>query len=85
VQYYGTLVDGTKFDASQDHGGAPIDFPIGVGQVIKGWDEGVPPMKIGGKRRLIIPGNLAYGANSPTPTIPPNATLIFDIVLVGVK
>jgi peptidylprolyl isomerase len=86
VQYYGTLVDGTKFDASQDHGGAPIDFPIGVGRVIKGWDEGVPPMKVGGKRRLVIPGNLAYGPNPPPGApIPPNGTLIFDIVLVGVK
>ena len=85
VQYTGTLLDGTKFDSSYDHGGTPIDFPIGVGQVIKGWDEGVPPMKVGGKRRLVIPGNLAYGANSPTPVIPPNATLVFDIELVAVK
>jgi len=85
VQYTGTLLDGTKFDSSYDHGGQPIDFPIGVGRVIKGWDEGVPSMKVGGKRRLVIPGDLAYGANSPTPTIPPNATLIFDIELVGVK
>lgn len=85
VQYTGTLLDGTKFDSSYDHGGTPIDFPIGVGQVIKGWDDGVPSMKIGGKRRLVIPGDLAYGANPPTPTIPPNATLIFDIELVGIK
>ena len=85
VQYTGTLLDGTKFDSSYDHGGQPIDFPIGVGRVIKGWDEGVPSMKIGGKRRLVIPSDLAYGANPPTPTIPPNATLVFDIELVGVK
>lgn len=85
VQYTGTLLDGTKFDSSYDHGGTPIDFPIGVGQVIKGWDEGVPTMKVGGKRRLVIPGDLAYGANPPTPTIPPNATLVFDIELVAVK
>ncbi|MDQ2798780.1 MAG: FKBP-type peptidyl-prolyl cis-trans isomerase [Armatimonadota bacterium] len=85
VQYTGSLLDGTKFDSSYDHGGTPIDFPIGVGQVIKGWDEGVPPMKVGGKRRLVIPGDLAYGANPPTPTIPPNATLVFDIELVAVK
>lgn len=85
VQYTGTLLDGTKFDSSYDHGGQPIDFPIGVGQVIKGWDEGVPPMKVGGKRRLVIPGNLAYGENSPTPAIPPNGTLVFDIELVAVK
>jgi peptidylprolyl isomerase len=86
VQYYGTLLNGTKFDASQDHGGQPFDFPIGVGQVIKGWDEGVPGMKVGGKRRLVIPGNLAYGANPPPgAAIPANATLVFDIVLVDVK
>jgi peptidylprolyl isomerase len=85
VQYTGTLLDGTKFDSSYDHGGTPIDFAIGVGQVIKGWDEGVPPMRVGGKRRLVIPGFLAYGANPPTPTIPPNATLVFDIELVAVK
>ena len=85
VQYTGTLLDGTKFDSSYDHGGQPIDFPIGVGSVIKGWDEGVPPMKIGGKRRLVIPADLAYGDNPPTPTIPPGATLVFDIELVAVK
>ena len=85
VQYTGTLLDGTKFDSSYDHGGTPIDFPIGVGQVIKGWDEGVPTMKIGGKRRLIVPGALAYGANPPTPMIPADATLVFDIELVAVK
>ena len=85
VQYTGTLLDGTKFDSSYDHGGVPLDFPIGVGQVIKGWDEGVPTMKVGGKRRLVIPSDLAYGADPPTPNIPPNATLVFDIELVGVK
>ena len=86
VQYTGTLLDGTKFDSSYDHGGQPIDFPIGVGSVIKGWDEGVPPMKIGGKRRLVIPGPLAYGDNPPPGTpITPNATLVFDIELVAVK
>lgn len=85
VQYTGTLLDGTKFDSSYDHGGHPIDFPIGVGQVIPGWDEGVPGMRVGGKRRLVVPGNLAYGASPPTDVIPPNATLVFDIELVGVK
>ncbi len=85
VQYTGTLLDGTKFDSSYDHGGTPIDFPIGTGHVIKGWDEGVPTMKVGGKRRLVIPSDLAYGANPPTPAIPPNATLVFDIELVAVK
>ncbi len=86
VQYTGTLLNGTKFDSSYDHGGQPIDFPIGVGRVIKGWDDGVPSMKVGGKRRLVIPGDLAYGPNPPPGApIPPNATLIFDIELVGVK
>lgn len=68
VQYTGTLLDGTKFDSSYDHGGQPIDFPIGIGRVIPGWDEGVPTMKVGGKRRLVVPANLAYGAN---PVYPP--------------
>ena len=85
VQYTGTLIDGTKFDSSYDHGGQPFDFPLRAGRVIKGWDEGVPTMKIGGKRHLVIPGSLAYGPNSPTPTIPPNATLIFDIELIAAK
>ena len=85
VQYTGTLLDGTKFDSSYDHGSAPFDFPVGGGQVIKGWDEGVLPMKVGGKRRLVVPGDLAYGANSPTPAIPANATLVFDVELVGLK
>jgi len=85
VQYTGTLLDGTKFDSSYDHGGKPIDFPIGIGRVIPGWDEGVPPMKVGGKRRLVVPGPLAYGPNPPTEAIPPNAALVFDIELVAVK
>ena len=85
VQYTGTLLDGTKFDSSYDHGGRPIDFPIGVGSVIKGWDEGVPTMKVGGQRRLVIPAALAYGARPPTASIPPNAPLVFDIELVAVK
>ena len=85
VQYTGTLLDGSKFDSSYDHGGSPFDFPVGGGQVIHGWDEGVVGMKVGGKRRLVVPGDLAYGANSPTPAIPANATLVFDIELVGIK
>lgn len=86
VQYTGTLLDGTKFDSTADHGGQPFEFPVGAGQVIQGWDEGVLPMKVGGKRRLVIPGDLAYGANPPPGSpIPPNATLVFDIELVAVK
>lgn len=85
VRYTGTLLDGTKFDASYDRGQAPFNFTLGAGQVIPGWDEGVAPMKVGGQRRLVIPGTLAYGANPPTPAIPPNATLVFDVELVGVK
>ena len=85
MRYTGTLLDGTKFDSSYDRGQAPFNFVLGQGQVIKGWDEGVATMKVGGKRRLVIPGSLAYGPNPPTPTIPPDATLVFDVELVGVK
>jgi len=84
VNYVGTLEDGTKFDASADHGG-PADFPIGVGQVIKGWDEGVVGMKVGESRKLVIPGALAYGPTGIPGTIPPNATLVFTIDLVAIK
>ena len=85
MRYTGTLLDGTKFDSSYDRGQAPFDFVLGQGQVIKGWDEGVATMKVGGKRRLVIPGSLAYGPNPPTAAIPPDATLVFDVELVGVK
>jgi FKBP-type peptidyl-prolyl cis-trans isomerase FkpA len=84
VQYTGTLMNGTKFDSSYDHGGDPFKFTIGQGQVIKGWDQGVPGMKVGGKRRLKIPSDLGYGANGSPPKIPPNAGLIFDIELVSI-
>ncbi len=85
VHYVGTLTDGTKFDASKDPG-QPFSFMLGAGQVIKGWDEGVVGMKVGGKRTLVIPGDLAYGAGgTPDGTIPPNATLKFEIELLGVE
>ena len=85
LTYTGWLAaDGTKFDASVDHG-QPISFAIGTGKVIKGWDEGVASMKVGGKRRLIIPPDLAYGEAGYPGVIPANAELIFDVDLLEVK
>lgn len=83
VHYTGWLTDGTKFDSSVDRG-TPFDFPLGGGRVIKGWDEGVAGMKIGGKRVLVIPAELGYGDQGAGGLIPPGATLIFEVDLLGV-
>jgi FKBP-type peptidyl-prolyl cis-trans isomerase len=84
VQYTGTLTNGKKFDSSYDHGGDPFKFTIGNSEVIKGWDQGVPGMKVGGKRKLRIPSDLGYGDKGSGPDIPPNAGLVFEIELVSI-
>lgn len=83
VNYRGSLEDGTVFDSS--YGKSPFSFVLGAGSVIKGWDEGVVGMHVGGKRTLVIPPNLAYGASGAGGVIPPNATLKFDIELLGME
>ncbi len=84
VHYVGTLPDGKEFDASKKHG-QPFDFELGAGRVIKGWDQGVAGMKVGGKRKLTVPPSLGYGARGFPPVIPPNSTLLFEIELLDVK
>ena len=85
VSYTGTLANGTVFDATDKNGGQPFTFQLGGGQVIKGWDEGVVGMKVGGTRKLVIPPSLAYGSRGAGSTVPPNSTLTFVIKLLSVQ
>ncbi len=85
MQYIGRLVDGKQFDTSCQPGRTPFEFTLGAGQVIPGWDSGIVGMRVGGQRRLIIPASLAYGERSPSPDIPPNSALIFDVELLEIR
>jgi len=84
VNYKGTLTDGTEFDSSYDSG-TPFNFILGAGEVISGWDQGLVGMRVGGKRKLTIPSDMAYGASGAGGVIPPNATLIFEVELINVE
>ena len=84
VHYTGWLTDGKKFDSSKDRG-KPFEFPLGGGRVIKGWDEGLQGMKVGGVRKLTIPASLGYGSRGAGGVIPPDATLVFEVELLGVR
>ena len=84
IHYTGWLTDGKKFDSSKDRG-QPFEFPLRGGRVIKGWDEGVQGMKVGRMRKLTIPANLAYGSPAAGAFIPPDATLVFEVELLGVR
>lgn len=85
VHYTGTLLSGKKFDSSRDHGRPPFEFVLGAHRVIPCWDEAVATMRVGGRRKLVCPPQLAYGKRGYPPVIPPNATLNFDVELLGVR